>query len=256
MVAATENDLQVVDGQAPITDDVNEIREHLQELKGRFTRTYFEFGEVLQRAYELGAHKTWGFPTWKEYVEEELGMSERRCQYLLSIHKWFNKVLKDHPHVRQRVEHLGWSKVRLLVGVVDETNVDEWVARAEKMTLAALQEFIKELKAGKTPSDETEKLTTLSIKLYPEQVANVEDALELAKEIAESDKRGHLIDLICTTFKADHVFSSSPGTKMSELYIAKIEKIMGVRLVVVDEASRKVKYGLDVLERLAEEPKE
>lgn len=255
MVTA-ESDLVVVDGQEPVQDDAAEIRDRLKELKTRFTQTYFEFGAVLQRAYELGAHRGWGFATWKEYVESELGMSERRVQYLLSIHRWFSKVLKDHPHVRQRVEHLGWSKVRLLVGVVDETNVDEWVARAEKMTLAALEEFIKELKKGKDPKEGAEKLTTLSLRLYPEQMANVEDALELAKEIAESDKRGHLIDLICTTFKADHVFSSSPGTKMSEIYLAKIEKILGVRLVVVNSTTGNVMSGMDVLEQLAKNPDE
>lgn len=249
--AKNQDDLTVVDGQDPVQDDIQAIRENLQRLKLVYTQTYFEFGAVLQRAFELSAHKTWGFNTWQEYVEGELGMSERRVRYLLSIHRWFSKVLKDHPHVKQRIEHLGWSKVKLLVGIVDETNVDEWVERAESMSLVALEEFVKGLKDGKAPKEGAEHLAAVTFRLYPDQATNVEEAMELAGEIAESDKRGHLLDLICTTFKADHVFSASPGTKLSQIYLAKIEKILGVRLIVVNADSGTVMSGIDVLEKLA-----
>lgn len=244
----SEPALKTVDGSTPAQDiELESLREDLKQLNKEISHSYFRLAACLKRAFDVRAHASWGYGTWKEYVELELDMSERKAQYLMRVHHWFVVVLKD-PTVRDRVEHLGWTKVKLLVGVVDENNVDEWVQRAESMTAVQLEEYIRSLREGNDPSEKgAENATTMTFKLFPAQAENVEDALELAGRIAESDKRGHLLDLICTSFKQDNIFQTKPGDKLLKHFLGKTAAIADVNLIATERGSGEIIMGKEHL---------
>jgi len=79
-----------------------------------------------------------GYETFKEYVEEELDYSFRSAQYLAAIYWWFSVQLAARPDLAERVETLGWTKARELIGIVDVDNADEWFELASKSTKTEL----------------------------------------------------------------------------------------------------------------------
>ena len=242
--------LVTVDGSVPAQDqELDELRANLQQFNKEISHSYFRMAACLKRAFEIRAHASWGYHFWKDYVESELDMSERKAQYLMRVHHWFVIVLNDDT-VRDRVEHLGWTKVKMLVGVVDEKNVDEWVYRAESMTSVQLEEYIKALRVGEDPTEKgADNASTISFKLFPGQAENIEDALELAAKIAESDKRGHALDLICTTFKQDHIFQTRPGDKLMKHWLNKTAAIADLNLIAISRGTGEIITGEDYLEK-------
>ena len=57
------------------------------------------------------------------------GSQGRKARYLISIYD--NLVTKMIPW--EKVSHLGWTKLKDLAPVLTPENVDEWVAKAEKL---------------------------------------------------------------------------------------------------------------------------
>lgn len=237
--------LQTVDGTRPNDKvDLPQLRETLKDLSKAETNNQIELGELLTKAFELSAHRDWGFPTWEDFIEQEMAMSKRKAQYLMSIHQWFVEVLKSKKLI-DSVKHLGWSKLRLLKGVADATNIKEWLARAEQMSFSQLEAFIKQLKEdGKEKGEgNPENLTSVNFRLYEEQNRALEDALELAKDMAESDKRGHCLALICEDFMASNRFNMRPGQRMMELYLTKIANVLDVNLVASNRTNEEFIIG-------------
>jgi len=237
-VAPAAHEVKRADGETPLqvvkSDD---LRRELIRARDSISEGYFRMAALLKKAFDTRAYSDWGYTTWKEYVEQEMDMGERKAQYLMKIHHWFVTVIKD-PTVKERVEHLGWTKVKYLVGVVDEENVDYWVERAESMTAVQLEEYIRQLKTNEDgPGPEAEQLSTMTFRLYPSQAENVQEALEKAAEIAEKEdeveaKKGHLLDLICSTFKVDHVFQEQRGEKVLKHYFKKMANMVDVNVIV------------------------
>jgi hypothetical protein len=238
--------LQTVDGSPPKDQvDLPQLRKDLKELVATQSENYFQLAAMLTKAFELSAHKDWDYPTWEDFVDQEIGMGKRKSQYLMSIHHWFVNVIKS-KRVIKKVQKLGWSKVRLLKGIVDKENVDEWVERAQSMTYSQLDEFIKRLRSEERNSDgqgSGEDVRNITFKLFPAQEQSLEDAIEVAAGMAESDKRGHCLALICDDFTASNRFNLRPGQRMMTLYLQRIANQLDVNLVASERGSGDIITG-------------
>src|SRR5674476_411675 len=108
-------------------------------------------------------------------------MQARKAYYLIAIYT--DLVTKQIAW--EKVKHLGWTKLKELAPILTPENTDEWVAKAEKLTV---MELIAALKAGTSPSDITGKtsddVTTLKFKLKPDQLEIVQAAVAKAKGLS------------------------------------------------------------------------
>jgi hypothetical protein len=104
--------------------------------------------------------------------------------------------------------------------------------------------------AGALPA-QTEDLSFLHFALFPDQHLNVLNALEQAGKLCGSSKKGHQLDLLCTDFLATNDITNDPKGSNKAKYLAKIEKLLGVRLIAVDAKTRDVTYGMETLKTLA-----
>jgi len=238
--------LQTVDGSSPKNQtDVSQLREELRQLISTQSDGYFLLAEKLTRVVEEGIFREWDYPEWQDYVENELGMGKRKAQYFMSIHRWITNVVKTRKFI-DRLKKFGWSKTRLLVPVATDQSLEEWLDRAESMTYSQLEEFIKRLKDEKRNKDgqgDGDDLKMITFKMFPAQEQSLEDAMEIAGRISESDKRGHNLSLICDDFTASNRFSLRPGQKMMSLYLEKIANQLGVNLVASERGSREIITG-------------
>jgi len=177
-------------------------------------------------------------------------MHIRKAQYLVQLQKWFATL---PPNIQQWIRGLGWGKAKILMRVVTVENAAEWRKKIEGKTLHQIEEMLKEAKqvttgdGGSTEADDS-KPKKMSFSLFKAQYDNVETALEKAKDMAESDKPGHLLDLICTEFLA-----TNAGNMTVEDYLGAVERIIGCKVIAYNEETDEVDYGAELVDRLREE---
>lgn len=272
----------------------NELRARAKDLFKRIETTYWELGQALYEVYDgvpggyrdlmkgdgsRAARKAlfekWGYASFEEYCEKEIGILRRSAQNLRYAYYWFEINLMLPTELKEQIKSLGRSKVYLLSGFVDNDNIMGWVDKARQMTHEKLKKEIKTAKAEKADKNKDgeeggvdindamgddderkvapapEEMHTLQAGLFEPQWKTWEAAFDRAKNISGSDKIGHNLELICQDFLANNDF-----TKPEEdikAYCAKIERHLGKKLIVIDPGSGSPVYGADLLWMLVKE---
>ncbi len=250
-----ETTLTVVGEAVPVESmdvDPSGMRQQVLDARRRTEESYWEFSVLLHEVYQDSMYVAWGYQSWVEYVESELDIQKRKAQYLVAIQEWFGKM---KPGVQKWVRELGWTKAKELVGVVTNDNATEWKAKLAGKSYKEVMDVLR------GPSDDpgsladdsddsndadTERSVKKSFTLFPDQSSNVELALTKAKQIAQSDKDGHALDMICVDF-----LSTNAGIDSIQDLFSKIEKQTGVRLVAYDQNEDAIVYGTDLLDAIA-----
>jgi hypothetical protein len=161
---------------------------------------YFKLGGILNKIQEQGWYE--GFGTFQEYAEEKFGIKDRTIRYMIRIYK--DLVEKQIPW--EKVAHLGWTKLKELSGVfkVNEDgtdNVDEWVEKAEKLTVKELQALLKQEGGDdETSGKQTTQITVLKFKLINDQTDTVQSALAKAKGEVSTDHDEVALESICGAY--------------------------------------------------------
>jgi hypothetical protein len=224
-------------------------------------------------------YASWGYKTFAEYAEEELGLKRRKAEYLRNIGAKLNQDLAGlDKDMKDKLVGLGWTKVRLLTSVLNLKNVPDWVELAERASYPELAEAVKKYRdkklAAKVKKEEesekgaeddtteeaedeeeelpeTENLKWEHFMLYEPQHGTVTAALNRAKELSGSDKKGHNLEMICTDFLATNEFKKADDPEAKKRYIAKVEGLLGLKLIAIDPESESIVYGLKTLSKFA-----
>lgn len=285
-----------------------QIRARARELAHDLEHGYLELAKLLYDIYdrsEDGDAKnpplfvTWGYNTFSEYVDQELGFAIRKAQRLRLI--WFKLTVELQglpPKLKQRLIDLGWSKLRELVRVLTPQNTSEWVDKAENMSfvqlekavraqvdaqkLARMQEEAKKQKKASDLLDEDDddeadidldleanekagppvthpldhkstKTEWMHFKLDPEQYLLVHAAFERAAELRDDntpgfEKRSDNLELICHDFLGTHTFEHD-SLKNKLAFLARMEALLGLRLIILDAEAEKLLFGYKALEK-------
>jgi hypothetical protein len=256
VVTEEKKDKVIVAGEAM---EYEEVRKKVLECRDKSEQNYWEFGTYLEEVYRGDLYRSWGFDSWTSYVKEELDFDIRTIQYLVKLQKWFGTV---SPKVQKWARSIGWTKARMLMHVVNDANATEWKNRVSGKTVAQIAEMLdaekNKLESGEGDGEGggegdgeggevPERARKRSFSLFPSQDETVTSALEKAKEIAQSDKEGHLITLICTEFLANNT-----ATMTRDDLLKSIEKNIGVKIIAMvpsesEDKQDDIVYGYDYL---------
>lgn len=167
----------------------------LQELNEATDVNLFRMGGLLQRVLENGWFGE--FESFGEYVYEMFGFKERKARYLIEIYS--NLVTNMIPY--GKVKGLGWTKLKELAKFLTLENVDEWVKKAEGLSVSELKALI----AGEGKDDETKlkptsDTVTVSFKLHPDQTSIVDSAINLAKVNVDTEFDNIALESICAEY--------------------------------------------------------
>lgn len=252
-------ELKVINNSTDIVEYA-EIRQRVIDARRQTDSAYWELSEALFEVYQNSFYVNWGYQSWAQYVDNELQVAPRKAAYLVAIQESFGKLSDG---VKDWVKELGWSKSKELVGLVTNDNVDDMKELVDGKTLREITEIAKDLKnGGNGKLDETngddddietidvepvvkEQTFTHKFTLFEEQHENVNQALTVAGEMANSDKSGHLLDLICTEFLA----TNGQVSNLDE-YLAKVERITGMTLIAYSKADEGIVFGGDSLDEI------
>lgn len=243
------------------TEEYADIRRRILDSRERIDLARWDIAGDLYKVHDSSLFQTWGYFSFDEYVSVELSMSVRTAHYLTSVyHCFYIELSKDmdeeqHKATMERVNAIGWTKARSLVGVVNGENVNEWLDKAEGIGSIELEgETKRELVrlAGGDP-DDVEKMKNISMRVSEEQHEIIFGAFSLAKQVAESDKRGNLLTLICQDYVATNTGNKSGGQQeIKGRYLDRIGAMIGVRIVAVDKETMQVVHGQDVVDVLTD----
>jgi len=289
------------------------VRAQAKELVESLETGYMDLAQILFTVYDTPIDgdrekkpifTTWGFNTFRDYAEQELGLHYKKAERLRLI--WYRIEIEldgMNPLVKKRLVALGWSKVRELCrpGLLKLSNVESWVTKCENMNYQTVEAVVRkaldrlegeeverEVRKQGDPVKKSNKLVgkyeegesgegmdpllvpprdhwgadekdngeeplfSKNFKFYPEQLETVRLAIDRAKELSGSSRPGHNFSLICLDFLANNDFTKA-SEEQKLRYVAKLEKLIGYKFIVVDPTSTDVLYGLATLEKVAKE---
>lgn len=284
------------------------IRAHAKELVETIEKSFMELGSILFQVWDTPEDgdrangpvwMKWGFKSFRDYAEQELGIHYKRAERLRYIFYRIEVELEGmDPKIKKRLVNLGESKVRELCrpGVLTLSNVAGLVEKAENQNyqtttamvqklLAAKeakeieQEIVKKgdpvVKSNKLSGDKTDSeleeeeaeegappaskeldwdnpdhFKSKVFAFTASQLETVNIALQRAAELSNSKSGGHNLSLICLDFVAGNDFTKA-SEEQKLRYVAKMEKLLGYKFIVVDPKTKDVVFGLGTLEKVA-----
>jgi hypothetical protein len=260
----------------------NELREKAKALVKKIETDYWDLGQYLydvydglpggyrdllkgegSRAVRKAMFEEWGYASFGEYCEKELGIKKRSGESLRYAYYWFEIHLNLPKELKEDIKTLGRSKVYMLSGFVSSDDVMGWISKAKSMTYEDLKKSVKEaksVKAGNTgvidveeadqnigkPAPAPEVMHTVQTSLYEPQFQIWNAAFERAKGISKSEKVGHNLELICQDFLMNNDFGKSSDDD-KKAWLEKIERSIGWKLIAIDPVSGKPQHGVDLL---------
>jgi len=212
----------------------------------------------------------WGFRSFAEYADVELGLDSRTVRSYVSIHDKIvvglkkkligkktesEKVAAENHHSKlvERIKGIGWTKAKIVTPLVldDPIHAEEEITEAEKRPTRDLQKYVSDRKLEKAGKNKDEKTFPMTFAFFAEQKESVDNALQLAGRAASSDKKGHLMSLICQDYVASNMINEDLGDKsLKLLHLDKFAAMLGVQLIVVDKSTKLVLSGSKVLKQV------
>jgi len=266
-------------------------RKRAKELSAELDLGYMELARILYQLRDTPAaddprrgpvYTSWGYSSFGEYVEAELGINEKKAERLRSIWFTLEVQLRDmDPKLKERIVNLGLGKVRELIRVLTMRNAEQWIEIAEKTSYRGLLREVKDEKrrqgieeailtsgvenapeiAQESRSDESPlplippseaeegEFKRKTFSFAPTQMANVLLALQKSSELSGSEKDGHNLDLICTEFLATNdILAGDTDLARKIRYVAKLERALRIKLVAIDPETDEVCYGIASLQ--------
>jgi hypothetical protein len=237
--------------RSPSRQRKEQVREDVEAMSDAMSVSYLAVGALLGEIRAGSYYEDYGFDTFKEFVETELGFSPQKGRRLINIYQTFVVDLEVDP---EEIIDIGWSKVSAIEPVATEDNVRTLLTQARDNTLSTLRDNVNQLQAGnraedldeeETPEDrDPEEVYHKRFTLYDEQEEVVEQALEVAEQEAESDSAGHLLTLICQDYLAG---AGDLDEEKVAYYLRQLEDNFDLGIIALDEDNEEIKYGAETL---------
>ena len=178
-------------GKAPGTAPEDKLRDAARNMVQRIDSGYMDLAKLIYKIAYFRQDSTspplwveWGYKDWDDYCLKELNMSSRKADYFKGI---YQKLEIDLAVIRQEVRNafcaLGWSKCRLLIRVIDERNIHEWISKAKApATVAQVELSVQKYEADMAAYRERQE--TAGLKAVGEDEA---EQAEQAERAVKSD---------------------------------------------------------------------
>jgi hypothetical protein len=158
------------------------LRHEAMELASSLKKNEYRLSLIISDIYANLSFKDWGYPGFKEYCEEELGIYYRKGLWLKDIG---NKI-KELKLTDKELEGIDWTKLKEIASVLTEENKDEILENIKNKTVSEVQEYSKSIK---TKTEIIEKKVKLVFVVSEESARVIEEALaSIGEEIKNHSK--------------------------------------------------------------------
>lgn len=233
-------------------DSPGEIRKRIRETKEAMDRAYIQLGRDLYLAFHRRLFIGWGFDSWRDYVEQEIGENYKRAERAKRIWEHFVKACCLRPSA---LKGLSYTNALQLVSATDRSNAAARVSIAKQMTyrdlktqikvwLSPSQEDVANLpkigddgddadgEAPTPPTPPVEEGVVMSFRLYPGQTKVVDAAIaeiQRSKDcgMAPNEALAHMATECLTSRMAKE---DEPVTRLSFM-LGVLERVHGGKII-------------------------
>ena len=195
------------------------LRKEILDLRNALERGYLKLAKLLSEVRHRELYVKWGFATFADYLDKELGFHERKGEHLIKI---WDKV-KGFKLDEERVKKIGWTKMRQVVPLLTEKNSKDLINRAEKLSVRRLGKEMRSLRA----TERTPSTMVLKLSLDDSEYRIVTDAIQEAKNLCKQST-SQALEMICQDWMENQ--GASPELANLGDHIKYLEKVYGVRL--------------------------
>lgn len=178
-----------------IPDDRSEVvLNKLSELSNRVVNDFCEIAELLHETWEFQYHKTWGYASFQECVEQKFDIRARKAFFLVQI----AKAVRHFGIEWKDIQEVGWRKSAVIAPILNSENKEKWIEEAKELPLAHLSEKVKASKQGREPSDNPPIRMTIQIDADEQSIIN--SAIDYARRFEGVKTPSQAIAKICYEF--------------------------------------------------------
>lgn len=185
------------------------IRRKAQEASEKTTKSVMELAAALWDTYhndvKIGSiniqlWEVWGYKSWFDYAERELGIHQTTAASYRRIHEVFEVDLKDSWDKNLACSY---TKMKSISRVVTKKNVNSWLKKAATLSCCELDEHVIEAMYGKSKSGATHSFL---VNVTKKELAKISQVLSEAKEGFEDpdERRGSVLTRILEEWQVLH----------------------------------------------------
>lgn len=195
------------------------VREEILESKKQRDSGYLNLARLIYESYREGFYQEWGFSDFTDYCNKELDIEYRKAMYFVQI----GEKLKSIALPADRLEKMGWTRVKDLVSIITPETKNEWLEKAEAANSA--KDFTAMVQAAKGKKTIETGITTLKFKLSNEVAQIILEAIEESKEMLENPDPSIALEVICQEWL--ELKGVTPETITLEAQVKYLKKIYG-----------------------------
>jgi hypothetical protein len=212
---------QVIVGEA-VAGRAATVRRNLMSLVTSLNVNEFDLAELFHEAQEHGYYAVWGYASLADYAAQELGLKERKAQYLANI----VRVMKAVGLKRENYEPAGKSKLREIAVLKPESSfwnkdtktsepISDHIVRLvldhDKLSVKQTHEEVLRLQGRLGPDRPTTRSYTVPRSAYDNVIKPAFELIRMrlgsqgrdADGNAEEYKDGAVLECICAEVLAD-----------------------------------------------------
>ena len=173
------------------------VRRKAQDASGKVTKSVMDLAAALWDTYSndvtvggepMPLWAAWGYESWFDYSERELGIHQTTAAAYRRIHEVFEIDVKDGW---DRSLSSSYTKMRILCRVVTKANANTWLRKAAKLSCCELEEQVLQA-VGKSRAG---AIHSFAASVTKRELAKINEVLADAREGFEEDeeRRGKIL---------------------------------------------------------------
>ena len=235
--------------------DPDDLRDTIKSRAQAIDEHYVTLGHHLFIVDDQSLYRTWGFATFADYLQQDVGIGKRRGQRLRQIWKILVREFAVSPSMLSGCRYsnlitiMGLLKPKILTA----DTAEEWVTRAQLLNYTQLVKEVNEAKAlrsadadsvitpatletaveeGRIPEIKT-RTGRKTFQVTPEESDLIDEAVKEGARDGGSGRPGHVLTNICNFFLANRL---EVGDKALKNYLlSKLTSIFGGRFVHMED---------------------
>lgn len=249
----------------PGGNDPASIRDRVPKLKKMLEQGYLMFARDVWSIYHRKLYIQWGYETYDDYIETEVGVSKDSAYRARLLFETFTMKCGVRP---EELDGIGRARATMIRPLVTKTNARDWIEAAKELSWSEFNDKVQKAKRKKkktpqpatspesptvkpgspitlakdTPRDqektvevEEDEFVLRRFHLPPETDTLLDEALAEAQRITQSHSAGFNLGCILQHFLAHRLTQEGKTDGRLYYHLRHMEKIYGGRLIHIKD---------------------
>lgn len=186
-----------------LNDDDLSIHRKAVAVARQINSLQAELVEIIEQVEKRRIYRRLGYPSLFKYVVDELSLTEAVAYAFITV----ARKSSEYSRFKSAIQNTSMSvyKAGRIASLVNESNVDELMAAAEKLSTRELDRFLAKYKSGPARPDsvkfESEGSVRISASVSPKLIDKIRRAQEVTKSTGSLEE---VLDKVFTDFLNRH----------------------------------------------------